>query len=143
MEKPERNTATPLYIVLKENGAIGKENGIYARKLLKLTGKKSSRDITKMAQDERKNTPVEEVGTRYICSDTVHGYYLPSCIDDLKHTHNALHKAAMTRLAVVQPVAEYFKCGCPTPFHSLMKWKPDKEARTKRNITEKPTPKRP
>lgn len=121
---------TPIYNILAENGAWGKENAMKAHDLVRITGK-NERVVNGMVRAERKATPCEEVREKYICSDTIHGYYLPSCDEDLIHTERALAKAARTRLSVSNPVRGYFR--------------QKKAAQTSKPlpITHKPTPKRP
>lgn len=136
MKMEQRKTAiklqqkTPIYDILAENGAWGKENAMKLRDLARIIGKRD-RAIIKMVQDERKNTPCEEVREKYICSDTIHGYYLPSCDEDLTHTERGLAKAARTRFSVSNSIRGYLR--------------QKKAAKTSKPlpITHKPTPKRP
>lgn len=122
--------------ILKAYGAIGRENGMNLRKIAQITGK-NIRVIVKMVQDERKATPEEKVGTDYICSDTVHGYYLPSCIDDIVRTEKSLSRAARTRFYISQSIRRYIRRmrGTVKPASAAGK--------KKHRITEKPISRRP
>lgn len=69
-----------IYDTLMSGGNVGKENGIKTASLLQQLGwrENEARRLLQEVQTARRNGEL-------IISDTINGYYLPACDDEIKH----------------------------------------------------------
>ena len=98
---------------LKDNNHIGASNGIKARKLLSALGRNSSDDSIRQLKAEIRRfrlTWCESEGIEtFIFSDTEHGYYLTSNIEEVQHFEKAQRSRAIKAFETSKNIRQYLK----------------------------------
>lgn len=93
-----------IYDNLISGGNIGKKNGIKTVNLLHRLGWRDS-DVRRLlyeVQTARRNGEL-------IMSDTVNGYYLPACDDEIKHFINSQRSRAINAFKTAKEAKLYLK----------------------------------
>lgn len=87
--------------LLKKRGSIGKQKAMRAGEIGALIGKRE-REIVAAVRKERSEGVL-------ICSDTMRGYYLPSCVEDVRKFIDIQEKRIKSHAVSIRAARQYIQ----------------------------------